>query len=93
MFLLGDELDKKLQLLYVKRLQANGGLVTAGIGIAVARGLLMAEHKNQLAENGGYIKLNIHWAYKFFNRVGFVYRKPTTAKSKFSVEDFAEGIS
>ena len=54
-----------------------------------ARGLLLAEHKNRLAENGGYIKLNQHWAYGFFKRIGFLQRKPTTAKSKFSVEDFA----
>ena len=63
--------------------------MTAGIAIAAARSLLMAEHKNRLAENGGYIKLNRHWAYGFFKRIGFLQRKPTTAKSKFSVEDFA----
>ena len=57
--LLGDELDKKLQL-YTKRIRANGGPVTAGITMAAAGGLLMAEHKNRLAENGGYIKLNRH---------------------------------
>ena len=49
----------------------------------------MAEHKNRLAENGGYIKLNRHWAYGFFKRMGFVQRKPTTGKSKFNLEDFA----
>ena len=63
--------------------------MTPGIAIAAARGLLMAEHKNRLAENGGYTKLNGHWAYGFFKRIGFVQRKPTTAKSKFSVEVFA----
>ena len=63
--------------------------MTAGIAIAAARGLLMAEHKNRLVENGGHIKLNRHWAYGFFRRMGFVQRKLTTAKSKFSVENFA----
>ena len=63
--------------------------MTAGIAIAAARGLLMAEHKNRLFENGGHIKWNRHWAYGFFRRMGFVQRKPTTAKSKFSVENFA----
>ena len=86
--LLGDELDKKLQL-YLRRIREDGGPVTAGIAIAAARGLLMAEHKNRLVENGGHIKLNRHWAYGFFRRMGFVQRKPTTAKSKFSVENFA----
>lgn len=86
--LLGNELDKKLQL-YIRRIQADGGAVTAGIVIAAARGLLMAENKNRLVENGGHIKLNRHWAYGFFKRMGFVQRKPITAKSKFSMENFA----
>lgn len=86
--LLGDELDKKLQL-YLRRIREDGGLVTAGVAIAAARGLLMAEHRNRLVENGGHIKLNRHWAYGFFQRMGFVQRKPTTAKSKFIVENFA----
>ena len=63
--------------------------MSAGIAIAAARGLLMAEHKNRLVENGEHIKLNRHWAYEFFRRMGFVQSKPTTAKSKFSVENFA----
>ena len=52
--LVGDELDKKLQL-YLKRIREDGGPVTAAITIAAARGLLMAEHKNRLVENGGLI--------------------------------------
>ena len=48
------------------------GPVTAGIAIAAARGLLMAEHKNRLVENGGHIKLNRQ----------ILQRKPTTAKNK-----------
>ena len=63
--------------------------LSSTVAIAAARGLLMAEQKNWLAENGGYIKLNRRWAYEFFKKVRFVHRKPTTAKSKFSVEDFA----
>ena len=63
--------------------------MTAEIAIVAARGLVMAEYKNRLVENGGYIKLNRHWAYGFFRRMGFVQSKPTTAKSKFSVENFA----
>ena len=86
--LLGDELDKKLQL-YLKRIREDEGPVTAGIAIAAARGLLMAEHKNKLVENGGHVKLNRHWAYGFFQRIGFVQRKPTTAKVRFIVENFA----
>jgi len=35
--LLGDKLDKKLQL-YLRRIRDDGGPVTAGIAIAAARG-------------------------------------------------------
>ena len=83
--LLGDELDKKLQL-YLRRIREDGGPLTAGIAIAAARGILMAEHKHRLFENGGHIKLNRHWAYGFFKRMGYVQRKLTTA---FTVENFA----
>ena len=43
--LLGDSIDRKLQL-YLKTIWANGGAVTAGIAIAAARGLVLAENKN-----------------------------------------------
>ena len=66
--LLGDELDKKLQL-YLRRIREHGGPVTAGITIAVARGLLLAEHMNKLGE---HIKLNRHWGYGLLRRLGFV---------------------
>ena len=79
MLLLDDELDKKLQL-YIKSIQADGGPVTAGIAIAATRDLLMAEHKNRLAENGRYVKLDGQWAYEFFKRMEFVQRILTTTK-------------
>ena len=76
--------------LYLRRIREDGGPVTAGIAIAAARDLLMAECKNRLFENGGgHIKLNRHWAYGFFKGMGYLQRKPTTAKSKFTVENFA----
>ena len=62
--------------------------MTVGIAIAAAKGLLMEEHKNRLVENGGHKKLNRHWVYGFFRRMGFVQRKLTTAKSNFSVKNF-----
>jgi len=62
--------------------------VTAGIAIAAARGLLLAENRHRLFVHGGHIKLNRHWAYSLFKRMGFVQRKSTTAKSKFNVENF-----
>ena len=58
-----------------------------GIAIAAAKGLLMEEHKNRLVENGGHKKLNRHWVYGSFRRMGFVQKKLTTAKSNFSVKN------
>ena len=75
--------------MYLEKIREDGGPVTAEIAIAAARGLLLAEHKNRLVEYGGHIKLNKHWAYGLFKRMGFVQRKPTTAKSKLNSENFA----
>ena len=86
--LLGDSIDRKLQL-YLKTIQANGGAVTAGIAIAAARGLVLAENRNKLFEYGDHIKLDRSWAYALFSRMGFVQRKPTTSKSRVDGIDFA----
>ena len=60
--LLGNDLDEKLQL-YLKKIRASGGPLTARIAIAAARGLLLADNRNKLVEYGGHIELNRHWAY------------------------------
>ena len=85
--LLGEALDKKLQL-YLKEIRKNGGPLTASVAIGAARGLLLAENRSRLAEFGGHIDLNRHWAYSLYNRMGFVQRKSTTAKGKYSAETF-----
>ena len=69
--LLGDSIDRKLQL-YLKTIQANGGAVNAGIAIAAARGLIMVENRSKLFEYGGHIKLKRSWAYALFGRMGLV---------------------
>ena len=86
--LLGDSIDRKLQL-YLKANRANGGPVTAGIAIAAARGLALAENRNKLFEYGGHIKLDRLWAYSLIGRMGLVQRKPTTSKSRVDWTDFA----
>ena len=57
--LLGEALDKKLQL-YLKEIRKNGGPLTASVAIGAARGLLLAENRSRLAEFGGHIDLNRH---------------------------------
>ena len=87
--LLGDCLEEKLQM-YIKRVREEGGVVSSKIVMAAARGMLLSYDRSKLAENGGHICLNRHWAYSFLRRMSFVQRKATTSLSKYSVSDFAE---
>ena len=43
-----------------------------------------------LAENGGPIQLNRHWAHSLLKRMNFVQRKATTSLSKLTMTDFKE---
>ena len=84
---LGENLDHNVQL-NLKRVQDGGGVVTARIAIAAARGIIMSCDRLKLVEFGGYVNLNRHWAYSLLTRMNFVKRKVTTAKSKYSVAEF-----
>ena len=86
-FLLGEELNKKLQL-YVKKVREGGG-VTARILIAAAKRMVVACERSRLVEFGGHMQLGQHWAYSFFHRIKFVKRNTTTAKSKYKDADIA----
>ena len=86
-FLLGD-LDQKVQL-YLKKVRDAGGIVSAAIAVAAARGILVSCDRSKLAEFGGHIDLGRHWAYGLLDRMKFVRRKATTAKSKHTPKDFA----
>lgn len=85
--LLGDEMDQKVQL-YLKKVREGGGVVSARIAMAAAKGILLTCNRSLLVEFGGHVELNRHWAYSLLNRMKFVQRKVTTAKSKHTVEDF-----
>ena len=86
-FLLGD-LDQKVQL-YLKKVRDAGGIVSAAIAVAAARSILVSCDRSKLAEFGGHIDLGRHWAYGLLDRMKFVRRKATTAKSKHTPKDFA----
>ena len=85
--LLGEALDLKVQQ-YLRKVRDGGGTVTARIAVAAARGLLLKYDKRMLAEFGGPLELNRHWAYSLYKRMKFVRRKATTAKSKYTIADF-----
>ena len=55
-------MDLKEQL-YLKKIRQGIGAVSARIAIAAARGMLRKCNKFMLAENGGPIELNRHWAH------------------------------
>ena len=75
---------------YLRRVRDGGGVVSARIAIAAARGILLSTDKLKLLECGGHIQLNNTWAYSLLNRMKFVKRKATTAKSKYTLENFAQ---
>ena len=87
--MLGEQLDEKLQL-YLTTLRNNGGVVSARIVMAAAKGLLLSLNRGALAEYGGHINITRHWAYSLFHRMKFVQRKATTSQSKYTVTNFAE---
>ena len=85
--LLGDDLDRKVQL-YLKKVREGGGVVSARIAMAAARGIVLTCDRSMLVEFGGHVELNRHWAYSLLRRMNFVQRKVTTAKSKYAIADF-----
>ena len=58
--------------------------------MAAARGLLLKYDKTKLNEFGGPVCLNKPWAYALLQRMKFVKRKATTAKSKYTISDFEQ---
>ena len=58
--------------------------------MSAACGLLLHFNPSMLKENGGHIKLSRNWALSLLERMKFVKRKTTTAKSKESVADFMQ---
>lgn len=87
--LLGEELDMKVQM-YLKKVREGGGVISARIVVAAARGILLTCNRSMLAEYGGHVELNVDWAYSLLRRMKFVQRKVTTAKSKHAVAEFRE---
>ena len=71
--LLGKDLDQKVQL-YLHKVREGGGVVSARIAMAAARGILLScdSDRAKLVEFGGHIHLNRHWAYSLFKRMKFV---------------------
>ena len=58
--------------------------------VVAARGIVRKLDCSLLAEFGGPVTLNKHWAQSLLRRMKFVQGKGTTAKTKYTVGNFAE---
>jgi len=86
--LIGEELDEQVRE-YIKELRRFGVTINAHVVIAVGMGLVLNKDANLLANNGGHISLEKHWAKYLLTRMGFVKRRGNT-KSKVLVEHFEQ---
>ena len=89
--MLGNAIEQQLQL-YLNKIREQGGVITASVVVAAARGILMSSDagKCKLAEFGGHINLSRQWAYHFLGHMNYVRRKATTAKNNHSPQDLAK---
>ena len=79
----------KLQV-YVKKVREGGGVLTARILIAAARGIIMACERCRLVEFGGHVQLSRPGPSLFFGRMKFVKHRVTTAKNKHTDAEFVK---
>ena len=54
------------------------------------RGIVLAKDRTLLKENNGYIDLTVTWGHSIHQRIGFVRRKYTTAKTPVSASFLKE---
>ena len=85
--LLGNDLDSKVQH-YLRKVREAGGTVSSRTVMAAARGIVMSYNRDLLTGFGGPVLLNRYWAHSLLQRMNFVQRKATTAKSKESIASF-----
>ena len=72
-FLLGEQIDKQLQL-YLKKARDQGGVITALVAVAAACGILMSNKfdHDKFVGFGGHINLSRQWAYHLLGRMNYV---------------------
>ena len=71
-------------------MREGGGVVSARIAMAAARGILLSCNRSRLVEFGGHVQVNRHWAYSLLSRMKFRKRNVATAKSKYSIANFTQ---
>ena len=73
-------IQQKIHHVHLLKVREGGGVVSARVTIASARGILL--HCDRLSL-GGHIQLNRLWAYSLLSRVKFV-KKKAKSKDEFS---------
>ena len=66
--MLGEDIGKKVQL-YMKKAKERGGAVSMRSVVATARGIVLKLNRSLLAELGGPVTLNKHWAPSLLRRM------------------------
>ena len=77
--LLPEEIDQKVMIM-IKKMRESGAVINYSIITAVATGIVIANDRTLLKENGGTITLGIKWCESISKRLGYVKRKVNTAK-------------
>lgn len=83
--MLGDKLDDRVKM-FVKNLRAAGGVVNTTIVVAAARGIVRAENRALLVENGGHLDVSRDYARSLMRRMNLVKRKGTKTARKLPVD-------
>ena len=78
--LLPAEIDRKVMEM-ASSMRLAGAVVNYNVLIAVAKGIIIANDRTLLAENGSGIKLGWKWCESIFKRMNWTKRKGTTSKS------------
>ena len=77
--LLPEELDIKV-LAMIKAMRTSGAVINYNIIKSIALGIVKANDRTMLVENGGSLEFGIKWCESIAKRLDFVKRKATTAK-------------
>ena len=89
--LLPDDLMKKT-IETVSALRLRGAPVSASVINAVAKGIVLANDRSLLCENGGYISLNADWARQILYRMDVIGRKMSRRMATTARIPVAPGI-
>lgn len=96
--MLGEKIDDEVKQ-FIKNFRTSGGVVNTTIVVAAAQGIVGAENRALLKENGGHMDINRDYARSLMRRMNLVKRKGTKTARKLPDDfekikgDFLDNIS